>query len=43
MLAVRDGDGLLVSPPWDRPVSEGTTLYYVAAERIDAQRMSVGR
>jgi voltage-gated potassium channel len=43
VLAVRDGDGLRVSPPWDRPVREGTTLYYVAAERIDAQRMSVGR
>jgi voltage-gated potassium channel len=43
VLAVRDGDGLVVSPPWDRPVSEGTTLYYVAAERIDAQRLAVGR
>jgi len=43
VLAVRDGDGLRVSPPWDRPVHEGTTLYYVAAERIDAQRTSVGR
>ena len=43
VLAVRDGDGLRVSPPWDRPVPEGTTLYYVAAERIDAKRMTVGR
>jgi voltage-gated potassium channel len=43
VLAVRDGDGLRVSPPWDRPVREGTTLYYVAAERIDVLRMSVGR
>jgi voltage-gated potassium channel len=43
VLAVRDGDGLRVSPPWDRPVREGTTLYYVATERIDAQRMSIGR
>lgn len=43
LLAVRDGDGLRVSPPWDRPVAAGTTLYYVAAERIDAQRLSAGR
>jgi voltage-gated potassium channel len=38
VLAVRDGDGLVVSPPWDRPVREGTTLYYVAAERLDVAR-----
>ena len=43
VLAVRDGGGLVVSPPWDRPVGEGTTLYYVAAERIDVQRLSAGR
>ena len=43
VLAVRDSDGLLVSPPWDRPVPEGTTLYYVAAERIDARQLTAGR
>jgi voltage-gated potassium channel len=43
VLAVRDGDGLVVSPRWDRPVPAGTTLYYVAAERLDAQRLSAGR
>ena len=34
LLAVRGADGLVVSPPWDSPVEQGTTLYYVAAERI---------
>ena len=43
LLAVRDGEGLVVSPPWDRPVPAGTTLYYVAAERIDGQRLTAGR
>ena len=42
LLAVRDGDGLVVSPPWDRPVEEGTTLYYVAGERIDSARLLAG-
>jgi voltage-gated potassium channel len=43
VLAVRDDSGLVVSPPWDRPVSEGTTLYYVAGDRIDARRLTAGR
>jgi voltage-gated potassium channel len=43
VLALRDTEGLVVSPPWDRPVPEGSTLYYVAAERIDAQRLAAGR
>jgi voltage-gated potassium channel len=34
LLAVRDTAELSVSPPWDRPVEEGFTLYYVARERI---------
>ena len=38
LLAVRDRGDLTVSPPWDRPVETGATLYYVAAERIDARR-----
>ena len=42
VLAVRDGDGLVVSPGWDRPVPAGATLYYVAAERLDVAR-SAGR
>jgi voltage-gated potassium channel len=40
VLAVRDGDGLRVSPPWETPVSPGTTLYYVAAARIDVGRLT---
>ncbi len=43
VLALRDATGLVVSPPWDRPVPEGTTLYYVAGERIDASRLTSGR
>ncbi len=43
VLAVRDDGGLVVSPPWDRPVPEGTTLYYVAEDRIDARRLTAGR
>jgi voltage-gated potassium channel len=43
VLAVRDQEGLVVSPRWERPVSAGTTLYYVAAERIDAERLGAGR
>jgi voltage-gated potassium channel len=42
LLAVRDADGLVVSPPWDRPVEQGTTLYYVAGERIDSARLLAG-
>ncbi|MFD2093450.1 ion channel [Blastococcus deserti] len=43
LLAVRGADGLVVSPPWETPVPEGTTLYYVAGRRIDAERAAVGR
>jgi voltage-gated potassium channel len=39
VLALRTPEGLVVSPPWDRPVSEGCTLYYVAAQRIAADRL----
>jgi voltage-gated potassium channel len=35
LLAVRDASGLTVSPDWDTPLGDGTTLYYVAAERLD--------
>jgi voltage-gated potassium channel len=42
LLAVRDDDGLVVSPPWDRPLEQGTTLYYVAGERIDSARLLAG-
>jgi voltage-gated potassium channel len=34
VLAVRSGDVLTVSPAWDTPMTEGTTLYYVARARI---------
>jgi voltage-gated potassium channel len=43
VLAVRDAAGLAVSPPWDRSVPAGTTLYYVAAQRIDAQELAAAR
>src|SRR5918993_1191246 len=43
VLAVRDAGGHRGRPPWGLPVPEGTTLYYVAAERIDAHRPAVGR
>ena len=34
VIAVRDGDGLVISPQWDRAVDAGTTLYYVGSQRI---------
>ncbi|MGY1823202.1 ion channel [Geodermatophilus sp. SYSU D00079] len=43
VLAVRCADELVVSPPWDRPVPPGATLYYVARRRIDAGRLTAGR
>jgi voltage-gated potassium channel len=43
VLAVRDDAGLVVSPAWDRPVPQGTTLYYVSGTRIDAGRLAAGR
>ena len=43
LLAVRGSDGLVVSPPWETPVPEGTTLYYVAARRIDDARFAADR
>jgi voltage-gated potassium channel len=43
VLAVRDDTGLMVAPPWDHPVPEGTTLYYVAGDRIDARTLTAGR
>jgi voltage-gated potassium channel len=43
LLALRGTDGLHVSPPWDSPVPVGTTLYYVASERIPAQQLTAGR
>jgi voltage-gated potassium channel len=43
LLALRGRDGLVVSPPWETPVPEGATLYYVAARRIDDARLAVGR
>jgi voltage-gated potassium channel len=43
VLALRTGDGLVVSPPWDRAVPEGSTLYYVAAQRVPVDRMAAAR
>ena len=31
-----------VSPEWDRPVPAGSTLYYVARERLGAERLFAG-
>ena len=36
LLAVRASGELTVSPPWDEPVAQGATLYYVARSRIAA-------
>jgi voltage-gated potassium channel len=43
VLAVRDADGLTVSPPWDTPVPGGTTLYYVSRSRIEAGELTGSR
>jgi voltage-gated potassium channel len=43
VLALRADDGLVVSPPWETPVRGGTTLYYVAASRIDERQLAAGR
>jgi voltage-gated potassium channel len=43
VLALRGADGLTVSPPWDTPVPEGTTLYYVARTRIEAGELLASR
>ena len=40
LLAVRQNGALLVSPPWDQPVRERATLYYVGGERIDGSQIS---
>jgi voltage-gated potassium channel len=39
LLAARTPDGLLLTPPWDHPLDEQSTLYYIARERIDAGRL----
>jgi voltage-gated potassium channel len=43
VLALRGPAGLEVSPPWDRPLDTGATLYYVAQARIDEQRLVARR
>ena len=40
LIAVRQEDGLLVSPPWDTPIQAGAMLYYLAAHRIDQTRLA---
>jgi voltage-gated potassium channel len=39
VLALRMEGRLVVSPGWDAPVAEGTTLYYVAGRRIEPGRL----
>ena len=43
LVAVRKGDALVVSPPWDHPLDEGTVLYYLAGGRIDPSRLTTAR
>jgi voltage-gated potassium channel len=43
VLAQRADGDLVVSPAWDTPVREGATLYYVARERIDVDRLAARR
>ena len=43
LLAIRGTGGLLVSPPWETPIPEGTTLYYVATRRIGPQELTARR
>ncbi len=40
LVAVRKGDGLLVSPPWDQPLDEGMVLYYLASARIGPSQLA---
>jgi voltage-gated potassium channel len=40
VLALRGGNGLVVSPAWETPVTEGSTLYYVAGSRIEDGRLT---
>ena len=40
LLAVRQGADLVVSPAWDAALPAGTTVYYVASQRIDAGRFA---
>ncbi|MCF6522141.1 ion channel [Streptomyces sp. JJ36] len=40
VIAVRREDGMSVSPSWDTPLEPGTTLYYLAAGRIDGARLA---
>lgn len=39
LIAVRDGNGVAVSPPWDAPLNAGATLYYLARQRIDERSL----
>jgi voltage-gated potassium channel len=39
VIAVRQPQGLLVSPAWDTPLGPGAILYYLAAERINDPKL----
>jgi voltage-gated potassium channel len=43
VLAVREPDGLTVSPSWDLPVPTGRTLSYVARARIEVHELVASR
>ena len=40
LLAMRTQGELTVSPAWDTPLTQGTTLYYVGRERIESARLT---
>ena len=40
VLAVRGGEGLVVSPAWETPVLPGATIYYVAGRRIEVDLLT---
>lgn len=43
VIAVRQGDGLSVSPAWDTPIQADAVLYYVADHRLDESQLSQTR
>ncbi|MGY1602158.1 ion channel [Geodermatophilus sp. SYSU D00815] len=43
VLAQRTEGELVVSPPWETPLPAGATLYYVARERLDVDRLTARR
>lgn len=40
LVAVRNGDELVVSPSWDQPLEAGTVVYYLSRDRIDSSSLA---